>query len=366
MKSNHLITRKRFMARAASLVMAFMLAAPTHAVNFTNGNGNGLWTTTGNWDGVGSDMPLFPEGAIVAGNRIATHDGSASSNPFSFLIVGAVGNAFGQGNADGTGQLDVTGGSLVQSSDLIRIGVGRDGIVNVSGGTLSHIGNGNIIVGFQDAGVTGELNLSGTGTFATTTSVVVGQANGIGIVDVRDNSTLNVVFDMRVGLSLSGPATGTAIMNVSGGDATINIGGNLTFDRNTSELNVYIDDANDFSTINVAGAAGTGVNPLSLLTVDIGTNVSVNDSWVIINNTGAGSMQSITFAGAGTASFFGLSEGTTFTSLDGTQLMISYIGGSGNDLELVVVATRPIPEPATATLGLLGLGGLMMRRRRMA
>ena len=28
--------------------------------------------------------------------------------------------------------------------------------------------------------------------------------------------------------------------------------------------------------------------------------------------------------------------------------------------------TQVIPEPATATLGMLALGGLMMRRRRMA
>jgi len=29
-------------------------------------------------------------------------------------------------------------------------------------------------------------------------------------------------------------------------------------------------------------------------------------------------------------------------------------------------ALLPIPEPATASLALLGLGGLMLRRRRMA
>jgi len=34
--------------------------------------------------------------------------------------------------------------------------------------------------------------------------------------------------------------------------------------------------------------------------------------------------------------------------------------------EILVFGDVTIPEPATAALGLLGLAGLMMRRRRMA
>jgi len=40
--------------------------------------------------------------------------------------------------------------------------------------------------------------------------------------------------------------------------------------------------------------------------------------------------------------------------------------GAFDNVRLSFVAFVPIPEPATATLGLMALGGLMMRRRRMA
>ena len=143
-------------------------------------------------------------------------------------------------------------------------------------------------------------------------------------------------------------------------------GNNLTFDRDTSSLNIIIDDANAFSTINVGGGLGTGVNPLADLSVDITTPVAVGDSWVIIDNTGAGSMQNITFSGAGTASFDGLPQGTNFLALDGiTTLEIDYLGGSGNDLALTV--TNVIPEPSTLLIwafGLLGLGWYNRRKKR--
>ena len=46
---------------------------------------------------------------------------------------------------------------------------------------------------------------------------------------------------------------------------------------------------------------------------------------------------------------------------DGTQLNIKSQGGTGN---INTLALASVPEPATASLGLLGLGALLMRRRR--
>jgi uncharacterized protein (TIGR03382 family) len=41
------------------------------------------------------------------------------------------------------------------------------------------------------------------------------------------------------------------------------------------------------------------------------------------------------------------------------------VANNGNNLDLIyTTALVIIPEPATATLGMLGLAGLMMRRRR--
>lgn len=107
------------------------------------------------------------------------------------------------------------------------------------------------------------------------------------------------------------------------------------------------------------------------------------------NNYGAGNTSSFTIDGAGISNISaGLDDystgsgatlnGTTVTgnthtgdwmvvtytfdvAADGTQLNIQSRGGSGSINSLALTS---VPEPATASLGLLGLGALLMRRRR--
>ena len=49
----------------------------------------------------------------------------------------------------------------------------------------------------------------------------------------------------------------------------------------------------------------------------------------------------------------------TFTITEGSSFTINATGGSGN-----IAALMLVPEPATASLGLLGAFGLLLRRRR--
>lgn len=49
----------------------------------------------------------------------------------------------------------------------------------------------------------------------------------------------------------------------------------------------------------------------------------------------------------------------TFTVSDNGSFTVDATGGGGN-----IAALMLIPEPATASLGLLGAGGLLLRRRR--
>ncbi len=56
----------------------------------------------------------------------------------------------------------------------------------------------------------------------------------------------------------------------------------------------------------------------------------------------------------------------SFASRQGPQSFDEIRFGSTFEDVIGVVASAPVPEPATASLALLGLGGLMMRRRRMA
>ena len=56
----------------------------------------------------------------------------------------------------------------------------------------------------------------------------------------------------------------------------------------------------------------------------------------------------------------------SFASRQGVQSFDEIRFGSNFNDVIGVTAAAAVPEPATATLGLLALGGLMMRRRRMA
>ena len=74
---------------------------------------------------------------------------------------------------------------------------------------------------------------------------------------------------------------------------------------------------------------------------------------------------SLIAAGSSTLINYGDKSGTDSLTLiggDNTSMSIN----NQNYATKLVIKTSPIPEPSTATLGLLGLGALMMRRRRQS
>ena len=83
----------------------------------------------------------------------------------------------------------------------------------------------------------------------------------------------------------------------------------------------------------VAGSVDLGE---ALLNVTLGYTPATNDSFIIVNNTGASAV---------TGTFEGLAEGDTITVSDVT-LQITYAGGDGNDVELRQV---PIYDFSAAT-----------------
>jgi len=104
------------------------------------------------------------------------------------------------------GELDVTGGNLVISNNATRCLVGNAGVgvINVSGGSLSFLGNSSIQVGgyssYPAAGASGTLTINGNG------SVIIGPQSG----------GLRLAADKRTG-TITG-ITGT--INLNGGSLT--------------------------------------------------------------------------------------------------------------------------------------------------
>ncbi len=120
----------------------------------------------------------------------------------------------------------------------------------------------------------------------------------------------------------------------------------------TDEPGVMIADGLDLIAgssflVNIDGTAGPGVvgghsqleisGPIDLggATLDLETEISAvttGDSFIIINNTGAGAV---------TGTFAGLNEGDTFLH-DGQTYTISYTGGDGNDVVVTVGNAAPV------------------------
>lgn len=93
---------------------------------------------------------------------------------------------------------------------------------------------------------------------------------------------------------------------------------------------------------------GTGISNISASLDDYstGSGATLNGA-TVTGNTHTGDWMLITY--------------TFDVAADGTRLDIQSQGGTGN---INALALTSVPEPATASLGLLGLGALLMRRRR--
>jgi len=117
--------------------------------------------------------------------------------------------------------------------------------------------------------------------------------------------------------------------------------------RSTDTLFLDIDLANGLADMLKIGGLGTGA-----LTIQSGASLVLN---FLSASNRAGNFDVLDF-GLVSGSFSNIS----IAGIDQKRVDLSNLLINGQ------VSVAPIPEPATATLGLMALGGLMMRRRRMA
>ena len=316
----------------------------TGTLSFTGSSSNTYFGSTTINAGILSFAKTGGVNAIVTG-PINVGDGTgtdtlqlASSNqiPDSVDVVTATG-----GVVDLNGQSDtidaLTGTGTVTSSAVgtstLTVGGGNETVASFSG----VIQNGSGTVGLTKTG-SGTQTLFGTNTYTGQTTVSAGTLSVTGStaagssVVVMNGGTLGGTGSVNG--SVSTQSGGTIAPGMSPG--VLNTGSVTLVSGSTLSIELVGDSgagvANGHDQLNVTGTVSLGSATLSLVTVGLtAAEVPNNQTFTIINNDG-------TDAVSGT--FSGLAEGATINSDiagSGRALVISYVGGTGNDVVLKVI-----------------------------
>ena len=305
---------------------------------------NGNITLDGTSNGIGGE-------SVQLGNNVLESTGSGIIN----LIASGVGSDLGEltilgtiGAAAGTGGINMTANTLNFFSNPTVQGSGALNIKQLTNNTSIGLGGG-----------TGTLNLDDTeiGNLSNGfSSITIGDANS-GNMEVNSATFLdpltlvsggNITDDNEAGTDVTADGctmTGTVVPGASPGVLSVSGGYVLS---STSTLNIEIEGTDG------AGAA-MGHDQVDVTgTVDItGATLSVSgghtpvagQSFVIVDND---------LADAVTGTFTGLAELAVAATLGGVDLLISYVGGDGND----VVLFAPTCSPIETTVALDGSGNL--------
>lgn len=162
----------------------------------------------------------------------------------------------------------------------------------------------------------------------------------------RNTMTMTMVLDLS---KLNTPETYTALFNAKGGSTSWGVG--LNTDRTLKGLwnNVAYSSG---PTTSVLGTEGTLT--ISVVTGGVGTRIYLGSSGTYY------SADKLRFSGADLTQILidaGLADAVEQLYVHDSALSQEQIGQLMSEI-------ASVPEPATATLGLLGLAALVMRRRR--
>lgn len=164
--------------------------------------------------------------------------------------------------------------------------------------------------------------------------------------DTRNNMTVTMVLDLA---RINTPDTYTALFNAKGGSTSWGVG--LNTDRALQGLwnnGAY----GNGPTTSALGSEGTFT--ISVVTGEFGTRIYMGNSGSFFTNGG------LKFRGANITQIL-INEGLAGAI---EQLYVHDSALSQEQVGQLMSEIASVPEPATATLGLLGLAALMMRRRR--
>ena len=252
------------------------------------------------------------------------------------------------GDGGATGAVNQSAGTVTTSS-WMAIGRSGTGTYNLSGGTV----NASQDTGFLTVGsfgdgtgtfnITGGTYNAGSGASASAISAIVGES-GAGTVNLSGgsfNATANVHFGANDGAA--------GVFNVIGSDATADFGGDLLIGLNgdgvdTTALGTlsFTADADGVSTVNVAGEVNLSSADGDFLIVDLTSYTGPYADILLVDGSSV------------SGEFTGLVQGSVVPTGGTDVYTIDYTGGD--------VYLRAVPEPAS--LGLIGLAGLALVRRR--
>jgi hypothetical protein len=290
---------------------------------------------------------------------------------------GAVAGDGTQGQGKGT--LNIGGGSLTVDGNA-RFGIGSSGStadINQSGGTFAvtgHVVNG---VGTSTFNLTGG-SLEVVGDFSADEVTIDGgslTAGDILMTDGADNPTGSITLsDGLLAADSVDPGDGAATFSFTGGTLAVGTfgldlqqqGGTLSPGNSIGITSIDGDYelAGGDVFIEIDGDAGPGaagghdqlivtgdVTLGGALTLSLGYEPEVGTEFLILDKQSTGAISGV---------FDDLNEGARIGGLLGSgspSLLISYLGGDGNDVVL-----RAVPEPGS--LGLLAVAGLVLAVRR--
>lgn len=333
--------------------------AGTLRVDANNGLGSALGGTT-----VANGATLLLNGVNYSTAEALSINGTGVSggallNSGTSTFAGQVTAATHATIHSGGGTLNLTGGVVKNGTELTLTGGGR---INISGTGISGASaNSDLVVNGTTAVVSAASNFNGptsvinNGTLVAnatvqTTSVTTDSTatlSGTGRIEAAPNGFVYINGALLVGDStLGSPVASQFELATSGtGSAVLGLGSTLWFDLfsnvgdNTSLLSAA-DRIKLFGTLDpTLGGTLFVSNPNALSSFNIG------DQWRLFDFTGGGSISgSITIDD----SALGLAP-TMVGSFNSSTGIFSIVG---------------VPEPSRAVLGMIGLAGLLARRRR--
>jgi autotransporter-associated beta strand protein/T5SS/PEP-CTERM-associated repeat protein len=155
-------------------------------------------------------------GSISASRNFIVGQGTATNGDVSVTggSLSVNGETWIGNNGGGNGSLVQSGGAISGNNWFVVGRSGATGVYDMTGGTLTKTGSGNVILG--DGGSSnGTLNLSGNASVNAQSEFWIGQNTGVGTMTVAGNSSLTATNWIAVGR-----ANGTGTLNISGGTVT--------------------------------------------------------------------------------------------------------------------------------------------------